>query len=235
MNSKLIQNLLALSQNSYNLIATNFDATRKKEIWPMIREVAAAVKSDERVLDAGCGNGRLLEVFADRKIDYLGIDSSLELIKLAKKNYPQAKFLVAELINLSVADLEKFGGKKFNYVFCLAVLQHIPSHELRTKVLKSLREFLLPNGELIISNWNLWHSAHRRLIFKQALKKLLGTNKMDFGDIVFPWKKQNGEIVSDRYYHAFSKQELLRVAKDAGFSEIVYKKDKYNYWLILRQ
>ncbi|MFA6514161.1 MAG: class I SAM-dependent methyltransferase [Patescibacteria group bacterium] len=233
MDKKTTKNLLELSKNSYDKIAADFDVTRKKEIWPEIRNFTEQVLDEDKILDAGCGNGRLLETLKTKEINYLGIDNSAELIALAQKNYPDYKFLEAELTELSFTDLEKFGKEKFNYIFCLAVLQHIPSQSLRVRLLENLRAFLAPNGKIIISNWNLWASRHRNLILKQAWKKIIGRSEIDFGDIIFPWKNKEGQEISSRYYHAFTKKELISISKQAGFKNIKIKKDKYNYWLTL--
>jgi 2-polyprenyl-3-methyl-5-hydroxy-6-metoxy-1,4-benzoquinol methylase len=233
MDKKNIENLLKLSKDSYDKIAADFDVTRKKEIWPEIRIFAEQVKSGDNILDAGCGNGRLLEALQNKSINYVGIDSSLELLALAQKNYPTHKFIEAELTKLPIVNVEQFSKEKFNYIFCLAVLQHVPGEELRVQVLKNMHDFLAPGGKMIISNWNIWSSRHRNLVIKQMLYKILGKNEMDFGDIIFPWKNKYGKEVSERYYHAFNKRELCSISKKAGWKNISIQKDKYNYWLIL--
>jgi 2-polyprenyl-3-methyl-5-hydroxy-6-metoxy-1,4-benzoquinol methylase len=235
MKQKIVENLLELSKNSYDKIAADFDITRKKEIWPEIRTFANQVKNGDRVLDAGCGNGRLLEALENKNIDYLGIDNSRSLLNLAKKNYPKNKFLELDLAgnNLNINTLGTLGNKKFNAIFCLAVLQHIPGKDLKIQILKSMRLLLENDGVIVISNWNLWSSRHKSLIIKQIFYKLIGLNKKDFGDIIFPWKNKHGETISNRYYHAFTRRELLYLAKKADFKNITIRSEKYNYWLIL--
>ncbi|QQG52338.1 MAG: class I SAM-dependent methyltransferase [Candidatus Falkowbacteria bacterium] len=233
MKLELIQKLSALSKQSYNQIAADFDASRKKYLWPEMLEFASNIKNGAKVLDAGCGNGRLLEAFRDKTIDYLGIDNSAALLNLAKANYPNYNFQELDLSAANFSDVNFLAGQKFDFIFCIAVLQHIPSRDLRVQLLKNFKTLLVPGGQLIISNWNLWASPKRSLLFKQALKKIIGLNKLDFGDIIFPWKNSAGEEVSERYYHAFYKRELKHLAHKAGFKKIVIKKDSRNYWLIL--
>jgi 2-polyprenyl-3-methyl-5-hydroxy-6-metoxy-1,4-benzoquinol methylase len=233
MKAELIQNLSALSKQSYNQIAADFDATRKKYLWPEMLTFAANIKNGAKVLDAGCGNGRLLEALTDKQIEYLGIDNSAALLHLAKTNYSTHNFQELDLSAADFMEAKFLAGKKFDFIFCIAVLQHLPSAKLRIQVLKNLKKLLAPDGQLLISNWNLWASTKRHLIFKQALKKFIGFNKLDFGDLIFPWKNSAGEEVSKRYYHAFSGRELKFLAVQAGFKISLFKKDKYNYWLIL--
>ncbi len=228
MDQKTRDNLLGLVESNYRTIADDFNTTRRKEIWPEIRKVAEKINNGDRVLDVGCGNGRLLDAFKDKQIEYLGIDSSKELIQLARNNYPN-EFLVGNLLELASVP-----NNNFDYIFCLAVLQHIPSRELRVQALQQMKSKLRQDGEIIISNWNMWAGKHRKLIYKFYFKKLFGNNKMDWGDIMFPWKNSQGEEVSERYYHAFTTRELKSLAQKAKLTIIDSYKDKYNYWLILK-
>ena len=192
MEAKKTQELLSLVKRNYSEIAANFDATRKKEIWPEIRYIAADIPAGSRILDLGCGNGRLLEVFKNKDIKYLGLDNSEALIKLAQINYPENEFAVADLLALDGATSEKF-----NYIFCLAVLQHIPSRELRFKALKQMAQKLESGGKIIISVWDLWQSPkHRRLLLKNYWLKILKRNDLGWNDLLFPWKNSEGEAIS---------------------------------------
>ena len=222
--------LLEIVKRNYEEISESFNLTRRKEIWPEIKILAEGIKEGDKILDLGCGNGRLVEALKDKTLEYLGIDASSELISKAKLNYPGYSFLVQDII-----DLKFNNDKKYNYIFCLAVLQHIPGTDLRISVLKRMKELLLPGGKIIVSNWNLWRSKkHRILLIKKYLTKLLGRNELDFGDIIFPWKNSQGEEVSTRYYHGFTAGELRSLSKKAGLKIEKLYRDNYNYWLILK-
>ena len=224
------QQILDLVKKNYSEIAVDFDISRKKKTWPKIEELCSNVKGGEKVLDLACGNGRLLESLKGKSIEYLGIDLSEELIKLAKNNYINNDFEVGDLMKLNKFIIR---NKKYDYVFCLAALQHVPGKEARLKVLKDAKLLLSDKGTFVISNWNLWESKHQKKIFKQGILKILGLNKLDFKDLIFFWKDKNGDKKSKRYYHAFTKRELLGLAKRAGFKNIKVEKDRFNYWLIL--
>ncbi len=229
MNQEQTERILSLVRRNYDEIAASFDATRKKEIWPQIREFAAGVEDGERVLDAGCGNGRLLEAFTDKKITYLGIDSSAELVKAAKRNYSQNEFREADILDLSGVP-----EKDFDHIFCLAVLQHIPSDELRVRFLKNLAAKLKPSGRIIVSVWNLGQiPKYRRLIRKNYWRKLVGRHQLDVRDLIFPWKDSSGQAVSDRYYHAFTLREIRRLSASAGLKLSELRADKHNIWVCL--
>ena len=233
MKQEEAEKLLSLSAESYELIAADFDLTRKKALWPEIERLAGAVKEGESVLDAGCGNGRLLQALAGRQIDYVGVDKSHALIELAAKSYPDRKFFAADLLD-EHAYPEELRSKKFDHIFCLAVLQHIPSRDWRQHFLINLRRQLKPGGRLIISSWNIWRSRNRPVLIRQIWEKITFRNRRDFGDLVFPWKNNAGEPVKERYYHAFTWCGLRRLAGEAGFKEIKIWRDSYNYWLELK-
>ncbi len=241
MDKQTRQTLLDLVKRNYGEIAVDFDMTRKKYLWPELVKLAGMVKDGDRVLDIGCGNGRLAGAFRDKKINYLGVDNSEALIEFAKKNYIREiasspstvprndRWVVADIL-----ELDKLPERDFAYVFCIAVLHHLPGSELRLKALEQMNSKIKPGGKIVVTVWNLWsRPKFRKLILKFWLLKLTGKNKMDFGDILFDWKNGAGQPLSQRYYHAFSQAEIKKTVEKAGLRLEKLYYDKYNYYLIL--
>lgn len=194
------------TREDYNLIAEEFSRTRQK-IWPEMQFLLDKYSLPrERVLDLGCGNGRYFEYFKKRGVNYFGIDNSEKLIKIAKNKYPEGSFRLADVLNLPFSD------NFFDKTFGIAVLHHIPSEELRIQFLKETERVLNPGGILILTVWNFHEPAEIFLIFKFTILKLLGLSKLDFGDFFEPWGKR-----TKRYYHSFSKKELINLVKKSGF------------------
>jgi len=271
MDKQTQQNLLDLVKKSYQQIAEDFAITRQKHLWPELLKLASQVKDGQSVLDVGCGNGRLLKAFQDRRINYVGVDSSEKLIEIAKSKFSIFNFQFSnksqiQNINFLVGDileLDKIAEKDFDFVFCVAVLHHLPGKDLQIKALEQLKNKIKPGGppvsagadkragKIIITVWNLWsQKKFRKLILKQALFKLAKIFSLmsrrygrdpdfalrtsgDFGDILFSWKNSQGEKVSQRYYHAFTKRGLRKIVKIAGLKIDRLDKDKYNYYLVL--
>ncbi|MBL7057754.1 class I SAM-dependent methyltransferase [Patescibacteria group bacterium] len=233
MNRQTQKELLKIVEKNYIEIAKEFNETRKKELWSELKKISEQIKKGSKILDVGCGNGRIIDALLDKDIKYLGIDSSTNLIELAKSNHKEQGWAQFELGKIE--ELGKIKEHNFDYVFCLAVIHHIPGTQLQIEALKQLKNKVKKDGRIIISAWNLWNKPKfRSLIIKFALLKLIGKNKMDFGDILFDWKNKKGEKVSKRYYHAFTKRELKRIVKKSGLKiEKIYK-DTYNYYLILK-
>jgi len=128
MDKDYAKKILEETRENYNIISQDFSRTRNK-FWEEMGFISKYVNDNEKVLDLGCGNGRLYELFQDKTIDYCGVDFSEKLIDIAKKRYPQFKFQVADALNLP------FPADYFDKVFSIAVLHHIPSKELRLKFL----------------------------------------------------------------------------------------------------
>lgn len=233
MNNETAKKLQRLVADSYNKIAVDFDISRQKEIWPEIRVLAGSVKPGAKVLDVGCGNGRLLEVLLDKSVDYLGIDSSSSLIALAKNNYPQFVFQINDIL-----DLSKLPNDYYDEIFCLAVILHLPGRVLRVQALKNLAAKLKPGGRLIISVWDLCgYKKFGSLLRKVNWKKFIGRQNsdykdLDYGDLIFPWKNTQGQEISDRYYHAFRRGELVRLLAQTSLKITDFYKKEGNYWLI---
>lgn len=198
--------MLKKTRRDFNLIAPDFSRTRWR-MWPEFKNFREYVEDGDKVLDAGCGNGRLLELLGDKDIDYVGVDFSENLIKIAQKKHPQYKFLVGDVLDLSLED------NSFDVVFSVAVLHHIPSKEFRQKVLEEVRRVLKPQGTLILTVWDVWGKKKAWLnVLKYGFLKILGKTKLDFLDVLVPWGKK-----TLRYYHYFTKTELINLVNKAGF------------------
>jgi len=226
--------LLKKTQKDYNQVAKTFASTRE-EIWPEIWFFKDFVQPGEKILDVGCGSGRLYKLFKGKEIEYFGVDFAERMIEFARKKYPAAKelkeggfapvFLVVNALHLPFED------NFFDKVFSIAVLHHIPSEKNRILFLKEMRRVLKPKGELFLTVWNLWQMKYLTLILKWALLRFLGLSRVDYGDIFVPFQG------IERYYHCFGKKELAEIAKKAYFGDVKVKylqRNGQNFNLFLR-
>ena len=231
--------LLNIVKRNYEEIAEDFCRSRQKKLWPGLEKLASEVGDGAKVLDVGCGNGRLLKIWLDKKIKYLGVDPSKRLIELAEKQYQIVKSSSRANFKFQLGDisqLNKIPEINFDYVFCVAVLHHLPGANLRQQALKQLKNKVSDQGKIIITVWNLWRRRkERNLLVRYALLKLIGKNKMDWGDILFYWRNKTGRPVSQRYYHAFRRRELKRLIKKAGLKIDKFFSDGYNYYVVVRK
>jgi len=234
MDKQTQKELLDIVERNYEEIAEQYNETRKKHLQPLwngLIKIAKEVKEGDSVMDIGCGNGRLLEAFLGRKINYLGIDKNEKLLSLAKKNYPNYEFIIGDILELG-----KIPVLDFDYVFLVAMFHNLPGKNLRLQALKQIRNKIKNDGQAVIIAWNMWsQKKFRKVIWKYFLLKLIKKNKMDFGDILFNWKNSQGEAVSQRYYHAFRKREFKKLVRRSGLKIKKLYKDKFNYYLVLKK
>lgn len=211
MNQKYAKYLLEKTAQDYNTISERFSKTRN-QVWEEVETlVEDYVLPQDRILDLGCGNGRLVKVLQEKPVDYIGVDVSEKLIKIAKEKHPKKRFLQANALDLP------FPANYFDKIFSIAVLHHIPSTEFRLKFLKQAKRVLKPEGLLILTVWNLWRKKFLKYHLKYNFLKLIGKSKLDWKDIFYPWKSPNGKVVVQRYLHCFTKGELKRLVQKADF------------------
>jgi len=210
MKKDFAEYLLDKTRQDYDAIADDFD-NKRDYLPPDFSILQDYINEGDKILDLGCGNGRLNELVRD-KADYYGADTSGSLVRIAKAKYPDAKFFVSKPLSLP------FEGDFFDKVFCLAVFHHIPSNAIRKEFLKEIKRILKPEGRIVLTVWDLSdNNKARRLLLKYALLKLIGRTKLDFKDIFYPWKNSASRVVINRYIHIFSEKELERIIENAGF------------------
>jgi alkylated DNA repair protein alkB family protein 8 len=237
MSPEYAEYLLNKTREDYNRIAEQFSRSREF-IWEELSYLTRYVNDGDKILDIGCGNGRLLQIFKNKKIDYTGIDSSEKLIEIAKEKIRNSKFEIRNSATFRVADALNlpFKDDSFDKVFSIAVLHHIPSEELRLKFLKETKRILKPKGFLVLTAWYFWHEWHAWwFLIKSFIPKLFGLSKLDFKDIWESWKRMG----INRYYHCFTKKELKNLAEKAGFAVreigILQKARRRNIYLIIEK
>jgi len=190
-------------------------AKSRKGFWPDLDFLISYCQTNFKVLDLGCGSGRLYSVLKEKNIDYLGVDFSQKLIDQAVLENPGGNFKLADVLNLP-QDL-----KDFDLIYSLAVWHHIPSYKLRLKFLLEAKRVLKKGGLLILTVWGLRYTdIGKKYLFDYGLKRFFGLSSLDSGDILYPFKDNNGKILINRYLHLFSLKELINLAQEAQFQVI---------------
>ena len=118
-------------------IAEQWDVFEKQIMLPKIN-----IDGNSKVLDIGCGMGRLAEVIIPISGYYCGIDYSEEMIKLAKKRccFKRDKY---DFINASfqeaVGNPKRLHGVRFNRVIVSGVCMYINDFDMDNCVRNLLR------------------------------------------------------------------------------------------------
>jgi trans-aconitate 2-methyltransferase len=125
-----------------------------------------------KIIDIGCGPGNSSEVLAERwpTASVVGIDTSEDMIKKARKDYPNQEWIIADASTYNP-------NEKFDLVFSNATIQWIPDH---TKLLGKFHAFLSDNGILAIQIPLFWD-----MYAGKAIREICGDNR---------WKSQTDKI-----------------------------------------
>jgi SAM-dependent methyltransferase len=101
--------------------------------------------SESVILDVGSGTGHRTYDFTQRGFNVTGIDQSKDMIDIASKKYPQVKFYVADIMNISGFP---FNPATYTHILCLYFTFYYMTDKL--KFFQNCYTLLKPGGYLII-------------------------------------------------------------------------------------
>ncbi len=214
MKRETINKILQQTEQGYDLISEKFSQTRK-HFWGELEFIGEYAKVGDKILDYGCGNGRLLELFKGKNINYVGIDASGKLIEFARDKYETMDGVEFLKINPSQTSLP-FPDNYFNTIYSIAVFHHLPDKKFRLRIVKEMHRILKPGGYIVVTVWNLWQPKYRKKIWQNWKNKILGKSELDWNDCWIDFTDNKGKKFK-RYHHAFAKRELKQLFKQTGF------------------
>ncbi|MHA1668491.1 MAG: class I SAM-dependent methyltransferase [Candidatus Heimdallarchaeaceae archaeon] len=176
---------------------------------------AVALPDEGIILDVGSGNGRNLLLFDEKKWQFIISD-------LSKKLLESAIILPAGRKHLLNNDMSLLPIKKdsIDLVLCIAALHHLENKKDTVKVLEDIHYSLKKGGYLILSCWRKWKADTRKKMLIDFLLyafKKVKNRKWRHGDIIIPWLNEKKEVVAERYYHLFTKRELISLITKTNF------------------
>ena len=204
MNSNFTQ----LNKETYDKIAKLFAQTRKY-LWDDLKPLKKYTKDNDKVLDLGCGTGRLYHLFSDfqpydsaqgKGVEYVGMDQSSAQLAVAREEFPENTYVEAEMTSLPFEDNE------FDIIYCIATFHHLSDESSRIKALEEMKRILKPSGHIIMTNWNLNSMTAQKMVEK-------GKFKRNDQDVLVPWLNPEGEVLGERFYYAFDSEELKNLFK----------------------
>jgi len=218
MDKEIAEKLLALNREFYAAFAQPFAASRPVAD-PTLTAILPYIPQRARVLDAGCGNGRLallLDLERPGAI-YLGLDAVPEMIEAARAQANRltnisAQFRVADITQLNI-DYWSLDIDNWSLITCLAVLHHIPSLNLRARVLRDLAGLLEPDGCLILSTWQFLENERMRRKIVDWAEVDISPESLEEGDYLLDWKRGGRGL---RYCYLVDQAEVERLAAASG-------------------
>ncbi len=199
-------------KNSYNTIAEDFSNTRHfawKEFEPLFENLPENAK----VLDVGCGNGRLFAYLLEQKQieKYTGIDISENLLDIAKKTYQETPN--ASFCKKSVLEIDEENA--YDAIAMIASFHHLSSIAERKTALENCHRALTENGELVITVWNWRNQEKYANIVKEAQIRTSWNPLWTTHDGMIPFGAQK----IPRYYYGFDPEELRDLLEQTGFMD----------------
>lgn len=112
------------------------------------RLIDAMLPRGARVLDAGCGAGRLAGYLAACRHDVVGVDVDPALIAAAERDHPGPRWVVGDLAEL---DLPAHGiAADFAVVVCAGNVAAFLAPSTRVEVLRRMGAHLAADGRLVV-------------------------------------------------------------------------------------
>lgn len=112
------------------------------------RLLDAMVGRGARILDAGCGPGRVGAELARLGHDVVGVDVDPVLIEAAVEDHPGPRWIVEDLAEL---DLSAYGiSEPFDAIVCAGNVVTFLAPSTRNEVLRRLREHVHSEGRVVV-------------------------------------------------------------------------------------
>ena len=112
------------------------------------RFVNAMVPPSTRVLDAGCGPGRVGGALFELGHDVVGVDVDPVLIAAAEQDHPGPRWIVGDLAELDLA--QRGISEPFEAIVAAGNVMTFLAPSTRRIVLSRLRDHLAPEGRLVV-------------------------------------------------------------------------------------
>jgi ubiquinone/menaquinone biosynthesis C-methylase UbiE len=169
-----------------------------------------------RLIDLGCGTGRLAIAMARCGHWALGVDLSAPMLRVAGDKATAAGVHV-ERVQANLVELGGLDDASFDYAACLfSTLGMIAGAEQRRCVLAHVYRLLRPGGVLVLhvhNRWfNFWNPQGRAWLLRDIVRSLTG--RAGAGDCRMP---PHGDM-PPLALHLFTRREALRLLRGAGFT-----------------
>jgi trans-aconitate 2-methyltransferase len=119
-----------------------------QQTWARELIARLRLRGDERILDVGCGDGKVTAEIARAvpKGEAVGVDASPQMIEFARKTFPPAKVPNLEFHVMDAREIQFL--RKFDLLFSNAALHWVDDHQA---FLRGAASVLKPDGRLVVS------------------------------------------------------------------------------------
>ena len=139
----------SLVKEGYEKLAIKYNLHRSAEGFPnkaLLKRFVSTLDKTGRILDLGCGAGIPVSMFLSQKGNKVtGIDFSENMLKLAKKNVPNAKFIKMDMTKM------RFEPNSFDGAVSFYAIIHVPRRKHKI-IYKKLHTILRDGGIILVAN-----------------------------------------------------------------------------------
>ena len=121
-----------------------FFASGEHDVATFLPQAGYEPTSKDRMLEIGCGIGRMTRAFATRFGSVCAIDISPRMIAQARQHL--AGYANVQLFESSGTDLGEFADASFDFCFSYIVFQHVPDPAITLRYIAEIGRVLRPRG-----------------------------------------------------------------------------------------
>jgi len=217
--------------SNYNHIAKDYHSKRRKPWRPLEFFLDFLNKKKYNFngisLDLGCANGRNFKILGTYPKKIIGIDISIEFLKIAcgdLRNSDRYSILEADLIQVVLADIKylPIRPNSIQNIYSIATIHHIKNKSNRKDLITQINNIVKKNGSLVFTVWRKWQKKYRSYFLLDSFKRKVSykhdkrqkiSGLEEPGDLFIPWRLSGEDKAYNRFYHFFSKHEIKKLLK----------------------
>lgn len=135
-----VKNGYAVWAKSYDQDLSYLDSFEKENFWAILGKVKG-----KKVLDAGCGTGRLVPELVQMGADITCLDVSAEMLEVLRRKYPKIKTVNADVCRMPFED------DCFDVVIASFLIVHLRD---LSPAFREIYRVLKPGGSFVLTNIN---------------------------------------------------------------------------------
>lgn len=168
-----------------------------------------------RLVDLGCGTGRLLLPFVRRGFRGLAVDLSVPMLEVVGEK-AREESLSIDRLRANLTQLDCLRDQSADYAICMfSTLGMVRGRKNRRTVLRHTHRILKPGGKFVLHLHNRWYNLFdpqgRVWLLKNMFAALVLRNQ-EAGDKFFDYRG-----IPNMFLHAFTRSELQADLRSAGF------------------
>jgi 2-polyprenyl-3-methyl-5-hydroxy-6-metoxy-1,4-benzoquinol methylase len=205
---------------NYDHLETPADLIQKSKKGIFAKKLDEQIPFNINILEVGCGTGQLSNFLSLSNRNLLGVDASINSLKLAHQFKKRHNLKNAEFFQMNLFK-PCFKPESFPLVICTGVLHHTPDP---FKGFQSISKLVKPGGYIIIGLYHHYGrlaTQLRRLIFKLTKNRFLSLDPILKTK---QFKDQHKAWLQDQYYNPHESTHSL--------SEVFYWLKKTNFEFI---